>query len=179
MTTSQKWMQCACVWWFPKNFDFFIKRTERKKSSKWFLSMTRFLFLGDKPWLGLNNMIFICVEKFYVSSLGSTGIAVLREVNYRMKLLLYWTHWKNLDLKSHLDLQVVDIACWLRNIKQNGMKRKNLQVRTLIILNLNLLCWNLLKACKGNSRENNAKQETFCCIFDTDLCVLKYIFIFP
>ena len=27
-------------------------------------------------------------------------------------------------------------ACWLRNIKQNGMKRENLQLRTLHILNL-------------------------------------------
>ena len=27
--TSQKWMQCVCVWWFPKNFDVFIKQTER------------------------------------------------------------------------------------------------------------------------------------------------------
>ena len=23
-------------------------------------------FLDDRPWLGLNNMIFFCVEKFHI-----------------------------------------------------------------------------------------------------------------
>ena len=43
-----------------------------------------------------------------------------------------------------------------------------------------MLCWNLLKACKANSRANNTQsiKETFCCIFDTDICLLKYLY-FP
>ena len=119
---------------FLSYFSTFPSTNEWKKSSKWFLSTTRFLFLGDKPWLGLNNMIFIRVEKFYVSSLRSTGIAVLREVIYSMKLLLYWTHWKNLDLKSHLDLQVITMTCWLRKIKQKEWRGKIIRYEPW-------LCW--------------------------------------
>ena len=60
------------------------------------------LLLGDMPWLALKNVVFFCEGKFYISNLGSTGMAESREVRCGMKLLLYWTHWKNLDLKSCL-----------------------------------------------------------------------------
>lgn len=38
-----------------------------------------FLFLDGKSCLG-QKMIFFCAEKFYISNLGSTGMAVLRDV---------------------------------------------------------------------------------------------------
>ena len=109
-------------------FSTFPSAYEWKKSSypiELMINDSLFIFrLQTLAWIEQHD-ILLCREILHIQP-GFTSMAVLREVNCGMKLLLYWTLWKNLSLKSHLDLYVIDMACWLRNIKQNGMKRRNL-----------------------------------------------------